>query len=306
MKDCTFGNADELEITYSSNVSWLISSPSDSRASTYDIEHVLRCFNKLICAQTSDLSTRHEIVCWFLALCAFDGRFSQLLPQLVSRDEWTGDLDEILSNPFVYIMAELFFKARNHKDLFPSQELATGAKIAKFLGSKSSVLKIFYLESTTGLMQSCLLERTIMIGSFVFCHSTYAEGLQYYFKKLMIQNLTILLNHGHCPRETVGGSYKIPWLKSYSPTKIARDLGVLEIWSEALVQSGHDASDIIDESLYTGLIELFDGLPYQYSETDEKGEEDNNNNNDNGNDRQKSGLVGKAARMALAFTGSII
>lgn len=90
-------------------------------------------------------------------------------------------------------------------------------------------------------------------------------------------------------------------MKVYSPTKIARDLGVLEHWREALVRSGHDASDIIDESLYLGLVDLFDGLSYQYSEVDEdEGEEDNDDTS------HKPSLVGKAARMALTLVSSIV
>lgn len=100
-----------------------------------------------------------------------------------------------------------------------------------------------------------------MIDRYTFFQGDPKE-LRDLLKKLLIKSLTLLLERGHCPRGTLGGSNDSPdldWLELYSPTKIARDLGVLELKEEALIRSGHDASKIIDEPLYLGLVDLFDG-----------------------------------------------
>lgn len=87
--------------------------------------------------------------------------------------------------------------------------------------------------------------------------------------ELLTHDITILLKHGDCPYGTLDGETQFAdgrWSMSYSPTDAARDCGILDYWTEALVRSGHNATDILDHSLYNGFTDLFDGLTYEYSE----------------------------------------
>lgn len=271
--------------------------------------------NRLICAPNRDLLDFGLILYRISSLSCFDGRYSQFLLHLYSQDD-TIDLDKMFSDPRSYVWVVFTY---NHYNKQPTcEELLNPAllrvEIGKFLGKKSIVLKRLFL-AETGLMQSCFLEKTIMSGSFFIHQSTNAllekdrQGARTLVEAFLIHKLTLLLKREHCPRGALGRSNQFPdldWLKFYSPTKLARDLGVLELWRKALVQSGHDASDIIDESLYAGIIDLFDGLSYQYSEwgKEEEGYEDEDDNANDGG--QKPGLVKKAAKLALTVVSSIV
>ena len=313
IKPCLFSDTDELEIFYSG----FVASTGISRAPPYEIEHTPDCFKEFVFRKLSDLLDHDEIAQGIIILSAFDGCYRQFLLQLVSQDSLTVNLEKVLSDPFNYLMMGISYGHQSGQSLWEnmrSQGLPSlRVKIGKFLDQKSALLKLLFLAETE-LMQSRFLEKTIMTGSFFIhhpmeeIHEEHRKKLRHLFKQLLIQSLALLMRQGHCPRGTRRGSNELPDLdgwKFYSPAKIARDLGVLELWREALVRSGHDALDIIDESLYAGLIDLFDGLSYQYSAIDELEivEDDGDNDDD---DRHKPGLVAKVARAALAVMSSII
>lgn len=246
-----------------------------SRASCMK-EHIRRCVNKYIFTQAHSLD--HKGVTRNIIFCSLrDEVYNQVLLQLISHDNWADSLDEVLSEDFVYLwiggvgVVEEMWKNWLRQDPF-----------RRFLGKNPP---------------SCFLEKAIMIGSFFVHYPTDNEELRTQFKKLLVLNLTTLLQRKHCPR---GTSDKFPRLDSKPPTSIARELGVLEFWREALVRTGHDASDIIDEDLYGGFIELFDGLPYLFSERGGEGEGEEEE------EEQKPSLVSKAARTALIFVSSIV
>lgn len=266
---------------------------------------------------------------FILSLSCFDERYSQVLLHLFFQDDPI-DLDEVLSSLGTYARTVLLY-SDDHKqpmwESFQDPDLLS-VEIGKFLGKNSIVLKYLYIIAEEGLLQSCFLERTIMSGSFFIHQSTnepeiYLAGARNLVKRVLIQKLVLLLKRGHCPRGALVSNLfpDLDWLKLYSPTKLARDLGVLELWREALVQSGHDASDIIDESLYAGIIDLFDGLSYQYSEWQEEegykeadfddeyfddDDDDDFDDDDDDDDGQKPGLVKKAAKLALTVVSSIV
>lgn len=315
IKPSLFSETNELGIFYRE----FVAATSISRAPPYEIEHIPGCFNQLFFRKISDLLNHDEIAQWIVILSAFVGCYGQFLLELVSRDSFslTVNLEEVLSNPFNYLMMGISYGHRSGQSLWENMQSqglpSLHVKIGEFLGKKSALLKLLFLAETE-LMQSYFLEKTIMTGSFFIHHPTdeiheeHRKKLRHLFEKLLIQSLALLMKKGHCPRGTRRGSNKFPDLngwKFYSPTKIARDLGVLEQWREALVRSDHDALEIIDESLYAGLIDLFDGLPYQYSAIDgiEIVEDDGDNDDD---DRHKPGLVAKVASTALAVMSSIV
>ncbi|MCJ1270791.1 hypothetical protein MMC22_010688 [Lobaria immixta] len=294
-----------------------VASTSISRTPPYEIEHIPGCFEKLFFRKISDLLDHDEIAQGIIILSAFDGCYRQFILQLVSRDSLTVKLEEVLSDPFNYLLMGISYGHQSGQSLWEnmrSQGLPSlRVKIGKFLDQKSDLLMLPFLAETE-LMQSYFLEKTIMTGSFFIhhpmeeIHEEHRKKLRHLFEQLLIQSLALLMRQGHCPRGTRRGSNELPDLdgwKFYSPTKIARDLGVLELWREALVRSGHDTLDIIDEFLYAGLIDLFNGLSYQYSAIDEiETVEDDGDNDDD--DRHKPGLVAKVARAALAVMSSII
>lgn len=280
----------------------------------------------------------------FFVLSVFDGRYSQILLQLVSRDDWTVDLDKIVSDHYLYdsmaflnsrsgrLLLEFWEKHglsstifKEKSKLIPSCLVERAIMIGSFLDhqSKDDQEAQNLAKEKPKLIPYCSLERAIMISSF-YVHQSKNDQARNFAKETMTQSLTLLLKCGHrkcgrCSRGTLDGSDKSSELNSlplYSPTTIARQLGVLEPWREALVRSGHDASEIIDESLYVGLIDLFDGLSYHYSKIDEnvvvqeEGDEDSygseDSYDDDDNHSQKQGLLGKAARTALTFVSSIV
>lgn len=275
-------------------------------------EHILRCFQKLISAPTPDLLDYNLIVSVITDFFVLDERYSQISLQLISRDDWPIDLGEVLSDPFYYYSIEFSHGNRSGRSREYFSAGSLDVKIREFLRKKSSL----FLPEYYALMQFCFLEKTIMTGSFFVHHpvdevcNEDREGRRKLFEKLLVESLTMLLKRGLCPRGALGGTTKFPnpdWLSLYPPTKIARDLGVVELWREALVRSGLDASDIIDECLYAGLIDLFDGLSYQDSENhEEAGKEIEEKDDDHDKNRHNLGLVRKAARMALTVMSSIV
>ena len=305
LNHCRLSYANEDESFNSCLVSQNLRNCSDIKK-----EHILRCFQILIRAPTPDLLDYNLIISMIAHLFVVDERYCQISLQLISRDDWPIDLGEVLSNPSYYYSIDFSHGNRSGRSLPYFSGGSLDLWIREFLRKKSST----FLFEWYWLMNSCFLEKIIMTGSF-FVHHTVDEVCdedqgerRELSEKLLIESLTMLLKRGLCPRGALGGATEFPTLELslYSPTKIARDLGVLELWREALVRSGHDASDIIDECLYTDLIDLFDGLSYCRNEWIAVIEEMEEKDDDHDKDRHSLGPVGKAARMALTVMSSIV
>lgn len=103
------------------------------------------------------------------------------------------------------------------------------------------------------------------------------DGRHKVLEEATIRYMAIVLKHGGSPDGRHTGSARFmeySWSESSFLTDLALELNILELWREALVRSGLDANSIIDDTIYSGFTDLFDGLVYQESKikmkTDQK------------------------------------
>lgn len=131
----------------------------------------------------------------------------------------------------------------------------------------------------------------------------FRDGRHNLIEEWVIRIMTIILKHGASPDGRLPGNKGFAdyrWSESFSPTDMARDLDMLEIWREALVRSGFDADSIIDESVYSGFVDLFDGLVYQEPKIQKKIYKKNTV------PTEKESLLKKTLRVGLTVVSSIV